>query len=65
MLVLEYKKWQKFNNVIETANISCKNSNYTIDYYFIQEGKMVEIGSKTERKMQVYKLLCYACYLIV
>lgn len=25
--VLEYKRWDKFNNVITNATISCKNSN--------------------------------------
>lgn len=28
--VLEYKRWDKFNNVITNATISCKNSNYAI-----------------------------------
>ena len=44
--VLEYKRWDKFNNVITNATISCKNSNYSIDDHFSQVGKMVDIGSK-------------------
>lgn len=41
--VLEYKRWDKFNNVITNATISCKNSNYVIDDHFSQVGKMVDI----------------------
>ena len=64
MVVLEYKRWDKFNNVINNATISCKNSNYAIDDHFSHLGKMVEIGSKTKRKIEDYKLSRYACYLI-
>ena len=32
--VLEYKRWDKFNNVMTNATISCKNSNYAIDHHF-------------------------------
>ena len=65
MEVLDYKKWQKFNNVIGNAKVACKNSNNACDDHFIQVGKMVEIGSKTKRKILDYKLSRYACYLIV
>ena len=64
MLILEYIKWQKFKEVINKAIISCKKSNYVIFYHFTQVGKMVEIGSKTKRKIEDYKLSRYACYLI-
>ena len=36
----------------------------SIFYHFTQVGKMVEIGSKTKRKIEDYKLSRYACYLI-
>ena len=64
-IVLDYKKWQKFINVIESAKISCKQSNFIIDDHFTQVGKMVDIGSKTSRSVVDYKLSRYACYLIV
>ena len=63
--VLEYKKWQKFINVIENAKLACENSNLMINDHFTQVGKMVEIGSKTSRNIVDYKLSRYACYLIV
>lgn len=35
-IVLDYKKWQKFINVIESAKISCKQSKFMIDDHFTQ-----------------------------
>ena len=29
--VLEYKRWDKFNNVINDAKIACEKSNYNIN----------------------------------
>ena len=63
--VLEYKKWQKFLNVIENAKIACEQSKLIIDEHFTQVGKMVNIGSKSSRIIVDYKLSRYACYLIV
>ena len=63
--VLEYKKWDKFCNVIENAKVACEKSNCTITDHFSQVGKMVNIGSKTSRSIIDYKLSRYACYLIV
>ena len=65
MIILEYKKWQKFELLISKAKTSCKNSNNNIYDHFTQVGKMVEIGSATRRKINDYKLSRYACYLIV
>ena len=62
--VLEYKRWDKFLKVIESAKTACLNSDNTIDNHFSQLGKMVGIGSKTQRKIEDYKLSRYACYLI-
>jgi DNA-damage-inducible protein D len=65
MQALEYKRWDKFNNVIDNAKLACEKSKYLIDDHFSQVGKMVEIGSKTSRTIKDYKLSRYACYLIV
>ena len=51
MLALEYKRWDKFCNVIENAKTACKKSNYIISDHFSQVGRMVEIGSKTSRNI--------------
>ena len=65
MNVLEYKRWDKFNNVINNAKLACEKSNNIVEDHFSHVGKMVEIGSKTSRKINDYKLSRYACYLIV
>ncbi len=65
MLVLEYKRWDKFNNVINSAKIACTKSNNNVENHFSQVGKMVEIGSGARRTLIDYKLSRYACYLIV
>ena len=62
--VLKYKEWRKFNNIIEKAKNACKGSNINVFDHFVQLDKMVEIGSKTKRKVVDYKLSRYACYLI-
>ena len=65
MVVLEYKRWDKFNNVINNAKIACEKSNNLINDHFSQVGKMVSIGSGAKRKQIDFKLSRYACYLIV
>ena len=65
MPILEYKLWQRFSNVMKKAMENCRNSNYNISDHFIGADKMVQIGSKTTRKIKDYKLSRYACYLIV
>ena len=64
MTALEYTKWQRFKEVINKAQETCKGSNYMVSDHFTSAGKMVDIGSKTTRKIEDYKLSRYACYLI-
>ena len=64
-IVLEYKEWRKFNNVINKAKITCEKSDFKINNHFVQVDKMVQIGSGAKRKQIDYKLSRYACYLVV
>ena len=63
--VLGYHQWRSINDLIERAKVACKESRYEIDDHFAVQRKMVNIGSKTKRKVIDYKLSRYACYLIV
>ena len=65
MPILQYNLWQNFHGIIKVAINNCNNSNYNTLDHFIDTNKMVQIGSKTKRKIQDYKLSRYACYLIV
>ena len=62
--VLEYKRWDKFYNVIESAQVACSISNNNVLYHFSQVGKMINLGKGGQRKISDYKLSRYACYLI-
>jgi len=63
--ILEYNQWRSINDLIVRAISACKESKYNIDDHFALYRKMVDIGSKTTRKIIDYKLSRYACYLIV
>ena len=63
--VLGYQQWRSINELIERARIACKESKYNVDDHFALQRKMVDIGSKTKRKIIDYRLSRYACYLIV
>ncbi|MDD5865606.1 MAG: DNA damage-inducible protein D [bacterium] len=63
--ILGYNQWRSINDLIVRAISACKESKYNIDDHFALHRKMVDIGSKTTRKIIDYKLSRYACYLIV
>ena len=63
--VLGYHQWRSINELIERAKVACRESKYSIEDHFAVQRKMVDIGSKTTRKVIDYKLSRYACYLIV
>lgn len=51
--VLEYKRWDKFCNVITNAQKACENSNYIVLDHFSQMGKMIEIAKGAKRKERI------------
>ncbi len=62
---LEYKKWDKFLNVIDKAKEACQNSKQQVENHFPRVEKMVKIGSGAEREIGDLSLSRYACYLII
>jgi DNA-damage-inducible protein D len=63
-VLLGYSKWGNFENVIIKAKEACKHAGELIENHFPDVGKMVEIGSSSERSIPDIALTRYACYLI-
>lgn len=62
--ILGYAKWANFIKVIEKAKKTCENSGVDVLGHFADVGKMVELGSGTEREINDTALSRYACYLV-
>ena len=64
-IALDYSSWDKFKRVIQKAVSACENSDQPSVNHFSQVGKMVNIGSGSQREVEDFQLSRYACYLIV
>ncbi len=64
-VALDYASWDKFKRVILKAITACENSGQASDNHFSQVGKMVQLGSGSQREIEDYQLSRFACYLIV
>ena len=62
--LLGYNKWGNFKNVIEKAQLSCKNFKQNIDLHWIPDIRKSISGKGKEEEEEDYKLTRYACYLI-
>ena len=65
MPLLEYKKWEIFNNVIKKAVIAYRNSNNDDSYWLPEIRKPIITGKGKEEFIIDFKLSRYICYLIV
>ena len=63
-LVLEYKHWRRFEQVINKAKEACKNSDINAFEHFADVGKMIKKPKEAEKEIEDYKLTRYACYII-
>jgi DNA-damage-inducible protein D len=61
---LGYLQWRRFELTVKKAIESCKQSGNDPKNHFADAGKMVGIGSLTERKIKDHHLSRFACYLI-
>ena len=62
--LLGYAKWDNFLNVISKAKTACKVSGHETSDHFADVGKMVDLGSGSQREVDDLMLTRYACYLI-
>ena len=64
LLTMEYDKWTNFQSVILKAKTACELSRHKINNHFADVGKMVSLGSGSQRNVKDIMLTRYACYLI-
>jgi DNA-damage-inducible protein D len=62
--LLGYAKWDNFSTVISRAKLACEASGNAVADHFADVGKMVSLGSGSQRKIEDIMLTRYACYLI-
>ena len=62
--LLGYSKWDNFLNVVSKAKTACEVSEHRILDHFADVGKMVDLGSGSQREVDDIMLTRYACYLV-
>jgi len=62
--LLGYAKWENFLNVLSKAKPACEVSGREVGDHFADVGKMVDLGSGSQREVDDVMLTRYACYLI-
>ena len=62
--LLGYAQWRNFENIVNKANAACEHAEQGVSYHFAEVGKMVSLGSGSEREVSDYMLTRYACYLV-
>ncbi len=63
-VVLDYKEWRKFENVINKAIDACENSGISAFEHFVGADKTIPMPKGATKRVKEYKLTRYACYLI-
>ncbi len=61
---LGYSQWRRFDEAIQRAITSCQQSGNDPANHFAGAGKMVDLGSGSQREIPDFHLSRFACYLI-
>jgi DNA-damage-inducible protein D len=64
MPVLGYETWRRFEETLERARASLIGNGIDPSHHFAETGKMVELGSASQRRLVDYYLSRAACYLV-
>ena len=62
--MLGYNQWLRFEDAVKRAMISCNASGNIPNHHFAGAGKMVALGSGSQRHVEDYHLSRFACHLI-
>ena len=62
--LLGYDHWKNFERIVSKAKTACENAAQIVADHFADVGKMVDIGSNTQRDIADIMLTRYACYLV-
>lgn len=62
--LLGYSKWDNFLNVVSKAKTACEVGGHEVKDHFADVGKMVDLGSGSQREVDDLMLTRLACYLI-
>jgi DNA-damage-inducible protein D len=63
-VILGYERWDRFKELIGRAQAACESTGVNPDNHFRRTGKMVPLGSGSQREVEDYFLSRFACYLI-
>ena len=62
--LLGYSQWRRFEQAIERAVSSCRESGNPPEHHFAGAGKMIDLAKGAQRDVDDFHLSRFACYLI-
>lgn len=63
--ILEYIDYRNFDDVVNKAKESCRNSGQSINYHFVDFTETIQMPKNASKRIKNVMLSHYACYLIM